>query len=96
MYYNAKKNAQVEASPDNLRGDMLVTYRTGSSSLGLKYGHVIYIEAVEGDDVYYTEGGNYDMAGTLRKATRQQIMDGKTDDRNLGKNVIGFIDVTKY
>lgn len=96
MYQNAKKNSQVEASPDNLRGDMLVTYRTGSSSLGLKYGHVIYIEAVDGDDVYYTEGGNYKMAGTLRKATRQQIMDGKTNDRNLGKNVIGFIDVTKY
>ena len=91
IYYNAPKKAQVEAKPDNLKGNMLVSYKQGSSTLGLKYGHVIYIEAV-----YYTEGGSFKMAGILRTATRQEIMNGQTKDRKLGSNVIGFVDVTKY
>ena len=96
IYYNAPKKAQVEAKPDNLKGNMLVSYKQGSSTLGLKYGHVIYIEAVDGDTVYYTEGGSFKMAGILRTATRQEIMNGQTKDRKLGSNVIGFVDVTKY
>ena len=36
------------------------------------------------------------MAGILRTATRQEIMNGQTKDRKLGSNVIGFVDVTKY
>ena len=96
MFANAKKSAQVEADADNLRGNMLVTYRTGSGALGAKYGHVIYIEAVDGDTVYYTEGGSYSMSGILKKGTREQIMNGQTDDRHLGNDVIGFIDVMKY
>ncbi|MEE0983038.1 MAG: CHAP domain-containing protein, partial [Bacteroidales bacterium] len=51
MYYGAKDSAKVKADPDNLRGDMIVSYSKGSGSLGQKYGHVIYIEAVVGDTV---------------------------------------------
>ena len=96
MFANAKKNSKIEAKPENLRANMLVTYKTGTSTVGLSAGHVIYIEAVDGDTVYYTEGGNLDIAGKLRKATRDQIMKGITDDRKLGSDIIGFIDVTKY
>lgn len=96
MFANAKKNSKVEAKPENLRANMLVTYNKGTSTAGQHAGHVIYIEAVDGDTVYYTEGGNYNMSGKLRTATREDIMTGITDDRKLGSDIIGFIDVTKY
>lgn len=96
MFANAKKNSKIEAKPENLKANMLVTYNKGTSTAGQYAGHVIYIEAVDGDTVYYTEGGSLKISGILRKATKDQIMKGITNDRKLGSDIIGFIDVTKY
>jgi surface antigen len=96
MFANAKKNSKVEAKPENLKANMLVTYKKGTSTAGQYAGHVIYIEAVDGDTVYYSEGGSLKISGILRKATKDQIMKGITNDRKLGSDIIGFIDVTKY
>lgn len=96
MFANAKKNSKVEAKPENLKANMLVTYNKGTSTAGQYAGHVIYIEAVDGDTVYYSEGGSLKISGILRKATKDQIMKGITNDRKLGSDIIGFIDVTKY
>lgn len=101
MFYNAKSSAKVTASADNLRGDMIVSYAKGTSSAGQKYGHVIYIEDVVGDTVYYTEGGSgYHKNGTdgvVKTATRQGIMQGvNSAGKRIGSGVVGFIDCTKY
>ncbi len=99
MYYNAPARAKVTASAANLRPDMVVSYNTGSGSLGAKYGHVIYIEDVVGDTVYYTEGGSgYYKNGTdgvVKTASRADIMNGvNSSGAKIGSGVVGFIDVT--
>ena len=99
MWYNAG-NAKVAASVNNIKPNMIVSYKYGTSSAGQKYGHVIYIEDVVGDTVYYTEGGSgYYKNGTdgvVKTATRQGILDGvNTNGGRMGSSVIGFIDVTK-
>ena len=101
MWYNAKSSAKVKASVDNIRPNMIVSYKYGTSSAGQTYGHVIYIEDVVGDTVYYTEGGSgYYKSGTdgvVKTATRQGIMEGvNKNGKRMGSSVIGFIDVTKY
>ena len=78
---------------------MVVSYNTGSGSLGAKYGHVIYIEDVVGDTVYYTEGGSgYYKNGTdgvVKTASRADIMNGvNSSGAKIGSGVVGFIDVT--
>ena len=98
MYYNAPEKAKISASASNLRPNMIVSYKNGTSSAGAKYGHVIYIEDVVGDTVYYTEGGSgYYKNGTdgvVKTASRQQIMNGvNSNGARIGSNVIGFIDV---
>ncbi len=97
MYYNAPAKAKVTAAAANLRPDMIVSYRYGTSSAGAKYGHVIYIEDVVGDTVYYTEGGSgYYKNGTdgvVKTASRQDIMNGvSAGGARIGSEVIGFID----
>lgn len=97
MYYNAPAKAKVTASAANLRPDMIVSYQNGTSAAGAKYGHVIYIEDVVGDTVYYTEGGSgYYQNGTdgvVKTASRQDIMNGvNANGARIGSNVIGFID----
>ena len=101
MWYNAKSTAKVAARPENLKANMLVSYKYGTSAAGQKYGHVIYIEDVVGDTVYYTEGGSgYYKNGTVglvKTATRQGIINGvNTSGGRMGSNVIGFIDLSKY
>lgn len=99
MWYNAGK-AKVSASVDNIKPNMIVSYKYGTTEGGKKYGHVIYIEDVVGDTVYYTEGGSgYYKNGTdgvVKTATKQGILKGvNTNGKSMGSNVIGFIDVTK-
>lgn len=101
MYYNAKGSAKVTASAENIKPNMIVSYNKGTSPAGQSYGHVIYIEDVVGDTVYYTEGGSgYYQNGTdgvVKTATRQGIIDGvNTSGSRMGSEVLGFIDLSKY
>lgn len=101
MYYNAKPESRVSASPENLRGNMLLSYNKGTSSAGQKYGHVIFIEDVVGDTVYYTEGGSgYYKNGTdgvVKTATRQELMNGvNSAGSKIGSEPVGLIDLSKY
>jgi surface antigen len=101
MYTNAKKDAQLAPTVDNLKPDLIVSYGKGTSSAGQKYGHVIYIEDVVGDTVYYTEGGSgYYKNGTdgvVKTATRQGILDGvNSNGSRMGSEIKGFVDVSKY
>jgi hypothetical protein len=58
---------------------------------------LIFIEDVVGDTVYYTEGGtayyNNGTIGTLKKASKDEIMNGSP---KFGYGLIGFIDTNKY
>lgn len=99
MWYNAGP-AKVAATQDNIRPDMIVSYKYGTSSAGQKYGHVIYIEDVVGDTVYYTEGGSgYFKNGTdgvVKTATKDGILKGvNTSGKRMGSSIIGLIDVKK-
>lgn len=101
MWYNAKSDAKVSAKAENIKPNMIVSYDKGTSSAGQKYGHVIYIEAVVGDTVYYTEGGSgYHKNGTdgvVKTATKQGILNGiNKNGSKIGSGVIGFIDMSKY
>ena len=101
MYHYAKDDAKVPASPNNLRGNMLLCYNKGTSSAGQKYGHVIFIEDVVGDTVYYTEGGSgYYKNGTdgvVKIATRQELMNGvNSAGSKIGSEPVGLIDLSKY
>ncbi len=101
MYYNAKDSAKVSASAENIKPNMIVSYSKGTGSAGQTYGHVIFIEDVVGDTVYYTEGGSgYYQNGTdgvVKTATKQGILDGvNTSGARMGSGVLGFIDLTKY
>lgn len=94
MWYNAKPEAKLSASADNIKPDTIASYKYGSG--GNEYGHVIYIEDVVGDTVYYTEGGthytNNGTTGVLKTASKSDIMNGGS----VGKGLIGFIDLSKY
>lgn len=99
MWYNAG-NAAVSATKGNIRPDMIVSYKYGTSAAGQKYGHVIYIEDVVGDTVYYTEGGSgYYKNGTdgvVKTATKDGILQGvNSSGKRIGSSVIGLIDVNK-
>ena len=101
MYYNAKESAKVSASAQNIKPNMIVSYSKGTGTTGQTYGHVIFIEDVVGDTVYYTEGGSgYYKNGTdgvVKTATRQGIIDGvNTSGARMGSGVLGFIDLSKY
>lgn len=101
MWYNAKPEAQLTATADNIKPNMIVSYSKGTSSAGQKAGHVIFIEDVVGDTVYYTEGGSgYYKNGTdgvIKTASRQGILDGvNSNGGRMGSGVIGFIDLSKY
>ena len=101
MYYQAKKESQLSATPDNLKGNTLLCYNKGTSSAGQKYGHVIYIEDVVGDTVYYTEGGSgYYKNGTdgvVKTATKEQILQGvNSAGSRIGSEPVGLIDLSKY
>lgn len=100
QYTNAPSSAKVSASAANIRPNMIVSYKYGTSSAGQKYGHVIYIEDVVGDTVYYTEGGSgYYKNGTdgvVKTATREGILKGvNTNGKRMGSTCLGFVDVTK-
>ena len=94
MWYNAKSSAKLSAKEENIKPNTIASYKYGSG--GNKYGHVIYIEDVVGDTVYYTEGGTYytknGTTGVVKTASKSEILNGG----KVGKNLIGFIDVTKY
>lgn len=99
MYYNAKPEAKLDATVGNIKPNMLVSY--GVSGSGNKYGHVIYVEDVKGDTVYYTEGGsdyyNNGTDGVVKTATRDGVLKGiNTSGGRMGRNVIGFVDLEKY
>ena len=101
MYFNAKESARVSASAQNIKPNMIVSYSKGTGSAGQTSGHVIFIEDVVGDTVYYTEGGSgYYKSGTdgvVKTATRQGIIDGvNTSGARMGSGVLGFIDLSKY
>lgn len=101
MWYKAKEEARLEPTIENIKENLIVSYRKGTSSAGQIYGHVIFIEAVDGDTVYYTEGGSgYYRNGTdgvVKVATRQGILDGVNNmGGRMGSDVIGFIDLSKY
>ena len=100
MYYNAPDRTKVQASAANLGPNMLVSYQKGTSAAGATAGHVIFIEDVQGDTVYYTEGGSgYYKNGTdgvVKTATRQQIMNGvNSSGARIGSGVLGFVDLNK-
>ncbi|MEE0840498.1 MAG: glucosaminidase domain-containing protein, partial [Acutalibacteraceae bacterium] len=97
MWYNAKKSARLAPIATNIKPNTIASYKTGLSSAGKKYGHVIYIEDVVGDTVYYTEGGSYyynnGTIGTLKKASTKEILNGSS---KFGYGLIGFIDAENY
>lgn len=94
MWYNAKADAKLPATVESIKPDTIASYKYGSG--GNKYGHVIYIEDVVGDTVYYTEGGTYHTkngtTGVVKTASKSEIMNGG----KLGQNLIGFIDLSRY
>lgn len=93
MALNCNEEAKLAPSMDNLKEDVILSYRYGTSSAGQKYGHVIYIEGVNGDTVYYTEcksGGK--AAGTVKSATKEELFNGTA---GCGREVVGLIDVNK-
>ena len=101
MWYNAKDDAKLAPTAANIKPNTIVSYKYGTSSAGKKYGHVIYIEDVVGDTVYYTEGGttyhNNGTDGVIKTATRQGILDGVNNNGgHMGSGVIGIIDLNKY
>lgn len=101
MWYNAKPAARVSAAAQNIRPNMLASYKTGTSAAGQKYGHVIYIEDVVGDTVYYTEGGSgYHKNGTdgvIKTATKEGILNGvNSSGSRFGGGLIGLIDLSAY
>lgn len=101
MWYNAKAEAKLSPSVDNIKPNTLLSFGRGTSAGGQNYGHVIYIEDVVGDTVYYTEGGSgYYKNGTdgvVKTATRQGILNGvNSSGARIGSNAIGLIDMTKY
>lgn len=101
MYYQAKKGTQLSASPENLKGNTLLCFNKGTSTAGQKYGHVIFIEDVVGDTVYYTEGGSgYYKNGTdgvVKTATKEQILKGvNSAGSRIGSEPLGLIDLSKY
>ena len=101
MWYNAKSDAKLSATAENIKPNIIVSYKKGTSSAGQSAGHVIYIEDVVGDTVYYTEGGSgYYKNGTdgvVKTASKQDILNGVNSSGNrIGSGVIGFIDLSKY
>ncbi len=101
MWYNAKADARLGASVENIKPNTLATYKTGTSAAGQSAGHVIYIEDVIGDTVYYTEGGSgYHKNGTdgvVKTASKQGILNGiNSNGSRFGSGLIGFIDLNKY
>lgn len=101
MWYNAREEAKLAPLLENIKPDLIASYTYGTSALGLRYGHVIYIEDVCGDTVYYTEGGSgYYKTGTdgvVKTATKAGILEGtNTDGASFGSALIGFIDVSAY
>ena len=101
MYYGAKASARLAPTVENIKPNTILSYQYGSGSLGQKYGHVIFIEDVVGDTVYYTEGGSgYYKNGTdgvVKTGTRQQILSGvNSAGARIGSNAIGLIDLSKY
>lgn len=97
MWYNAKESAKLAPTEANIKPNTIASYKTGLSAAGKKYGHVIYIEDVVGDTVYYTEGGTYyynnGTIGTLKKASKKEILNGSS---KFGYGLIGFIDAANY
>lgn len=97
MWYNAKESAKLAPTEANIKPNTIASYKTGLSAAGKKYGHVIYIEDVVGDTVYYTEGGSYyynnGTIGTLKKASKKEILNGSS---KFGYGLIGFIDAANY
>ena len=74
-----------------------MTYKVGTSEAGQTAGHVIYIEDVVGDTVYYTEGGYGNSNGVVKKSTKDNIMKGLSGNNStIGTYINGIIDVTKY
>lgn len=97
MWYNAKESAKLAPTAENIKPNTIASYKTGLSEAGKKYGHVIYIEDVVGDTVYYTEGGSYyynnGTIGTLKTASKKDILNGSS---KFGYGLIGFIDAANY
>lgn len=94
VYYNAPDRAKLSARAENIKADTVASFK--KSPTGSKYGHVIYIEAVDGDNVYYTEGGSsYHQKGTdgvLKKTTKQALLNGSG---SFGSGLVGLIDIQK-
>lgn len=100
VWYNAPSDKKVSATADNLKPNMIVSYASGPGTAA-QYGHVIYIEDVVGDTVYYTEGGstyyNKGTDGVVKTASRQGILNGKNSNGStIGTNIVGFIDMDRY
>ena len=101
MYHNAKSDAKLAPTVENIKPNILVSYNKGTSSAGQKYGHVIFVEDVVGDTVYYTEGGSgYYKNGTdgvVKTTTKANLLKGVNDNGGrIGNEVLGFVDVSKY
>lgn len=100
MWYNVKSSARLPASEESIKPNTIASYKTGTSAGGAKYGHVIFIEDVIGDTVYYTEGGSsYYKNGTdgvLKTASKQGILNGiNSNGSRFGSGLIGFIDINR-
>lgn len=101
MWYNAKSESKLAPTAENIKPNTILSYKYGTSSAGKKYGHVVFIEDVVGDTVYYTEGGSgYYKNGTdgvVKTATRQQILNGtNSSGGKIGSSAVGLIDLSKY
>lgn len=101
MYYGAKASARLSPTADNIKANTILSYKFGTSTAGMKYGHVIFIEDVVGDTVYYTEGGSgYYQNGTdgvVKTATKEQILKGvNSSGATIGSSPVGLIDLSKY
>lgn len=101
MWYNAKPEARLAATIENLKPNTLLSFKKGTSQAGQTAGHVIYIEDVVGDTVYYTEGGSgyykNGTVGVVKTASRSDILNGvNSQGGRIGSGAIGLIDLSKY
>lgn len=94
VWYNVPSQARLQPTADNIKPDTVASYKIGSS--GSQYGHVIYIEDVVGDTVYFTEGGSgYHRSGNdgvVKKTTKQNLLNGTG---GYGSGLIGLVDINK-
>lgn len=95
IYGNAStwwRQAKASSKSSSPKADSIACFSQDSKQRG--YGHVVYIEAVSGDTIYYTEGGQ----GYAKNGTQGMVKQAKRSDfeSKLFGSFQGYIDLSAY